>query len=84
MNKDTLKGEWKQVTGRVREKWGKLTDDDMAVIQGNYEQLVGFVQARYGQLKDQAKTEVDKWLADEPASTTTTTTRTTTTTTATR
>ena len=48
MNWDRIEGNWKQVTGKVKEKWGKLTDDDITQINGNREQLEGKIQARYG------------------------------------
>jgi uncharacterized protein YjbJ (UPF0337 family) len=62
MNWDRIEGNWKQFTGRVKEKWGKLTDDDIAQINGNREQLEGKIQARYGYAKDQVKKEVDDWV----------------------
>jgi uncharacterized protein YjbJ (UPF0337 family) len=62
MNEDTFKGRWTQVKGRVREKWGKLTNDDLDQIQGRAEQLVGRVQERYGIARDEAKRQVDDWL----------------------
>ena len=55
MNEDTLKGQWKQVKGRVREQWGKLTNDDVDQIGGQTEQLVGKVQERYGIARDEAR-----------------------------
>ena len=61
MNWDTVKGDWKQFSGKVREKWGKLTDDDMAKINGQREQLEGKLQERYGIAKDEAKKQVDDW-----------------------
>ena len=61
MNWDTVKGDWKQFSGKVKEKWGKLTDDDLATINGQREQLEGRLQERYGYAKDQAKKEVDDW-----------------------
>ncbi len=61
MNSDTIAGNWKQLTGKVKEKWGKLTDDDMTVIEGKREQLVGRVQERYGIAKDKAEAEVNEW-----------------------
>lgn len=61
MNWDTVKGDWKQFSGKVKEKWGKLTDDDLTVINGKREQLEGKLQERYGHTKDQAKKEVDEW-----------------------
>jgi uncharacterized protein YjbJ (UPF0337 family) len=62
MNWDRVEGNWKQLTGKVKEKWGKLTDDDLAQINGNREQLEGKLQARYGHAKDQVKKDVDDWL----------------------
>ncbi|XNM71295.1 CsbD family protein [Escherichia coli] len=61
MNKDEVGGNWKQVKGKVKEQWGKLTDDDMTVIEGKTDQLVGKIQERYGYAKDQAEKEVDSW-----------------------
>jgi len=65
MNEDTLKGQWLQVKGKVRERWGKLTDDDMDQIQGKAEQLVGKVQERYGIAREDAKREVDTWFKED-------------------
>ena len=62
MNWDRVEGNWKQLTGKVKEKWGKLTDDDLAQINGSREQLEGKLQARYGYAKDQVKKDVDDWL----------------------
>ena len=62
MNKDTLKGQWKQFRGQVRKQWGKLTDDDIDQMQGNAEQLVGKIQERYGRTREQAEQELDRWL----------------------
>jgi uncharacterized protein YjbJ (UPF0337 family) len=62
MNEDILKGQWTQLKGRVREQWGKLTDDDLDQIQGKSEQLIGRLQERYGWAQDQARREVDTWL----------------------
>ena len=61
MTKDEIGGNWKQVKGKVKEQWGKLTDDDMTVIEGKRDQLVGKIQERYGYAKDQAEKEVDSW-----------------------
>ena len=62
MNEDTLKGQWTQLKGKVREQWGKLTNDDVDQIEGQSEQLVGKVQERYGIAKDEARRQVDSWL----------------------
>jgi uncharacterized protein YjbJ (UPF0337 family) len=61
MNDDVLKGQWTQLKGSIREKWGKLTDDDLDQIQGKSEQLVGRLQERYGYAKDEAQREFDDW-----------------------
>ncbi|HZQ69391.1 MAG TPA: CsbD family protein [Terriglobales bacterium] len=61
MNTDRAEGKWKQMKGAVKEKWGKLTDDDLTVIEGNKDQLVGKVQERYGIAKDEAQRQVDEW-----------------------
>jgi uncharacterized protein YjbJ (UPF0337 family) len=61
MNWDRVQGNWKQFTGKVKEQWGKLTDDDISKINGSREQLEGELQAKYGYAKDKAKQEVDNW-----------------------
>ena len=61
MDKDRMEGNWKQVKGTIKEKWGKLTDDDLAVIEGNREKLAGKIQERYGIARDEAKKQVDEW-----------------------
>ena len=60
MNWDQLEGKWKLYKGEVREKWGKLTDDDLHVIAGRREQLIGRLQERYGIAKDVAAREADE------------------------
>ncbi|MCP1438664.1 uncharacterized protein YjbJ (UPF0337 family) [Erwinia persicina] len=61
MNKDEAGGNWKQLKGKFKEKWGKLTDDDMTVVEGKRDQLVGKIQERYGYTKDQAEKELGDW-----------------------
>jgi uncharacterized protein YjbJ (UPF0337 family) len=61
MNWDRIEGDWKQFVGKVKEKWAKLTDDDLAAISGKREQLEGKIQERYGHGKDQVKKDVDDW-----------------------
>jgi len=63
MNSDQLKGKWKQVKGSVKERWGKLTDDDLDVIDGQSEQLIGVIQERYGVAREAAQKQVDEWNA---------------------
>ena len=62
MNWDRVQGDWKQFSGKVRQKWGQLTDDDLAQINGNREQLEGIIQTRYGYAKDQVRKDIDTWL----------------------
>lgn len=61
MNKDQADGNWKQFKGKVKEQWGKLTDDDLTVVEGKRDQLVGKIQERYGYQKDQAEKELKDW-----------------------
>jgi len=62
MNWDQLQGDWKQFSGKVRSKWGKLTDDDVSVIGGKKDSLVGKLQERYGRKRDEIEREVDTWI----------------------
>ena len=62
MNWDQIKGGWKQFKGKVKEKWGKLTDDDLTTIAGQRDQLLGKLQQNYGYSKDQAEREVDEFV----------------------
>ena len=61
MNSDQMEGKWKQMKGSLKSRWGKLTDDDLTVIEGQKDQLVGKVQERYGIAKDEAQKQVDEW-----------------------
>lgn len=61
MNWDQLEGKWQQLTGSVKERWGKLTDDDLRTIGGKKDQLVGKIQERYGIAKEEAEREVEAW-----------------------
>lgn len=63
MDWNEIEGNWKQFKGKVKEKWGDLTDDDLDKMEGNRDQLVGKLQEQYGKTKDQAEAEVDKWLS---------------------
>jgi uncharacterized protein YjbJ (UPF0337 family) len=57
MNEDILKGKWLEIKGRVKEKWGKLTDNDLVEIEGKGEILLGLLQKKYGRIKDKAELE---------------------------
>jgi uncharacterized protein YjbJ (UPF0337 family) len=62
MNWDQIAGSWKQFQGKVREKWGKLTDDDLTVVAGKRDQLSGALQRRYGIAKDEAEKQLDDFV----------------------
>lgn len=61
MNWDRIKGNWKQVAGKVHENWGKLTDSDLEIVAGRREQLAGKIQERYGVAKDEAEKQLADW-----------------------
>ncbi len=61
MNKEQFSGQWNSMKGKVKEKWGKLTDDDITQVEGKRDQLVGFIQKRYGYEKERAETELENW-----------------------
>lgn len=65
MDWNRIEGNWKQLKGKVKEKWGQLTDDDLNVINGRREQLEGIIQERYGLAKDEVRREVDNWLKEQ-------------------
>ena len=65
MNRESLRGNWNQLKGRIRRQWGKLTDDELDVIKGDQEILIGKIQEHYGRSRDEAEREVREWLAGE-------------------
>ena len=58
MNQDVIQGQWQQLKGSLKSKWGKLTDDDLSRAQGDHQYLAGKLQERYGWHKDQAEREL--------------------------
>ena len=64
MNWDRVEGNWKQFKGKVKEQWGRLTDDDLDVIGGKKDQLTGKIQESYGISKDEAEHQIDRWASD--------------------
>jgi uncharacterized protein YjbJ (UPF0337 family) len=61
MNSDVFKGNWKQFRGEIQKQWGKLTNDDLDVINGEYDKLVGRVQERYGWDRANAEREINDY-----------------------
>ena len=61
MNEDKIKGQWKQLAGKLKTKWGKLTDDDLKVADGNAEYLAGKIQERYGIARDEADRQIKEF-----------------------
>ena len=62
MNWDRVEGNWKQVVGKARAQWGKLTDDDFNIVAGRREQLAGKIQERYGVAKEDADKQISEWV----------------------
>ncbi len=63
MNSDQFEGKWKQLKGTVKQKWGKLTDDDITQLSGKKDEFVGKLQERYGYTREQAEREANEWAA---------------------
>jgi uncharacterized protein YjbJ (UPF0337 family) len=64
MDWNQIQGQWKQLKGKAKMKWGKLTDDEIDVVEGRRDELVGKIQQRYGIARDQAQREVDDWMKE--------------------
>ncbi len=62
MNWDQVEGNWKQLAGAVKERWGKLTDDDLTIVKGKAEALSGRLQEHYGISKDEAAKQMDEFI----------------------
>lgn len=62
MNSDIVKGKWHEVKGKLKQQWGKLTDDDIEKMQGSYEELSGRLQKKYGYQKDQCEKEIKSFI----------------------
>jgi uncharacterized protein YjbJ (UPF0337 family) len=72
MNSDQVEGKWKQLKGTIKEKWGKLTDDDITYIAGKKDALAGKIQERYGMTREDAERQADEFHRTHfPADTTT-------------
>jgi uncharacterized protein YjbJ (UPF0337 family) len=66
MNEDRIEGNWKQFKGKVKEQWGKLTDDDLDVIAGRRDQLAGKIQERHGVARDEAERQIKDFETRNP------------------
>jgi uncharacterized protein YjbJ (UPF0337 family) len=66
MNDDRIQGNWSEHRGKVKEKWGELTDDDLDRIAGNRDQLLGRIQVRHGRSREEAEAEVTDWHRSNP------------------
>ncbi|HWI83421.1 CsbD family protein [Ramlibacter sp.] len=66
MNQDRVDGNWKQVKGKLKEQWGKLTDDDLDVIAGRRDQLLGRIQERHGLARDEAQRQLETFSRQNP------------------
>jgi uncharacterized protein YjbJ (UPF0337 family) len=62
MNKDIIKGKWKEVKGQLRQQWGKFTDDDVEKMKGSYEELHGLLRKRYGYEKDETDKKIEEFV----------------------
>lgn len=58
MNRDVLEGKWRQLRGEVKQRWGKLTDDELDQIAGSSQKLIGLLQEHYGIARDEAARRV--------------------------
>jgi len=66
MNWSTVQGNWKEAKGKVKSKWGRLTDDDLMQVEGNKDRLLGVIQQKYGLARDKAEAQLEEFLsADE-------------------
>jgi uncharacterized protein YjbJ (UPF0337 family) len=64
MNWDQIEGRWKEMTGNVQQRWGKLTYDDLTQVNGNRRELAGKIQHSYGVTKEEAEKQIDDWMAE--------------------
>jgi uncharacterized protein YjbJ (UPF0337 family) len=66
MNEDRMQGNWKQFKGKIKEQWGKLTDDDLDVAAGRRDQILGKIQERQGLVKEEAEKQLTEWSKRHP------------------
>ena len=63
MNKDIIKGHWKELKGQIKQQWGKITDDDLTQLEGSYDELEGLLQRKYGYQKDEAEKAISDFVS---------------------
>jgi len=61
MNSDQLEGTWKQLKGKIKQRWGQLTDDQLDIVSGNWDRLSGLIQTHYGEAKGEAERQVKEF-----------------------
>lgn len=61
MNNDMIEGKWEEVKGKIKQKWGKITDDDLLQTKGAYQEVLGILQKKYGERKEEIATELQKF-----------------------
>jgi uncharacterized protein YjbJ (UPF0337 family) len=66
MDWNRIEGNWKEAKGKIKQKWGQLTDDDLTQVNGQRDQLEGKIQQRYGLAKDMVRKDLDDWLRSQP------------------
>jgi uncharacterized protein YjbJ (UPF0337 family) len=62
LNENILEGKWNEIKGKIKQRWGDLTDDDIDRIQGNRAEMIGVLQQKYGMTQEQAERELDQFL----------------------
>src|SRR5262249_11384013 len=67
MNWDQVEGKWRQMTGSIKQQWGKLTDDDLDYINGKRDEFLGRLQQRYGIAREEAQKQLDRWMSEQKA-----------------
>jgi uncharacterized protein YjbJ (UPF0337 family) len=63
-NAEVLEGQWKQLRGKVKQRWAALTDDDLLTIEGSFDVLVALLQEKYGYARWRAEEEVEQFLSE--------------------
>ena len=62
VNENILEGKWNQIKGKIKQRWGDFTDDDIDRIRGNRAEMIGVLQEKYGMTQEEAEQEMDQFL----------------------